>query len=162
MISGDLYLKIMCQANISKHCCIPPCPWYTVSCFWELWWLFLIYVVTRDTANSSILFEVSSFCGTFLLNSILSLQFTCHWYDTGSSLMAWILVQILLVHLPRIPVYRGLISSSVGCRQQPGVQTRTLPTPKGGGSRSGNRSDSSSNRGRHSNDGGQGRRYRPY
>ncbi|XP_022851393.1 heterogeneous nuclear ribonucleoprotein Q-like isoform X2 [Olea europaea var. sylvestris] len=46
--------------------------------------------------------------------------------------------------------------------QQPGVQTRTLPTPKGGGSRSGNRSDSSSNRGRHSNDGGQGRRYRPY
>ncbi|KAL2511083.1 RNA-binding (RRM/RBD/RNP motif) family protein [Abeliophyllum distichum] len=45
--------------------------------------------------------------------------------------------------------------------QQPGVQSRTPPTPKGG-SRSGNRSDSSSNRGRHSNDGGQGRRYRPY
>ncbi|KAL2536359.1 RNA-binding (RRM/RBD/RNP motif) family protein [Forsythia ovata] len=41
--------------------------------------------------------------------------------------------------------------------QQPGVQSRTPPTPKGG-SRSGNRSDSSSNRGRHSNDGGQGRR----
>ncbi|CAI9785865.1 unnamed protein product [Fraxinus pennsylvanica] len=45
--------------------------------------------------------------------------------------------------------------------QQPCSQTRTPPTPKGS-SRSGNRSDSSSNRGRYSNDGGQGRRYRPY
>ena len=63
--------------------------------------------------------------------------------------------------------------SSYPCRQQPGAQPHTPPSHLrgggrggggggGGGGGSGSKSSGSSSRGRHSNDSGQGRRYRPY
>ncbi|KAJ7947999.1 Heterogeneous nuclear ribonucleoprotein like [Quillaja saponaria] len=46
--------------------------------------------------------------------------------------------------------------------QQPGVQSQTPPSYPRGGNGSGSKSIGSSSRGRHSNGGGQGRKYRPY